>query len=196
MADYDAPERGLFGSGRSWFGKRTAPPFTLLDLRLQNLFPIRVTLSRTGSLPARVGLRKDIVFLDLIRLAGWKGCKVIGDEREFGGRRALWALFISEHPRQSLCLRLAASLASLLINSIDCGPRRTLHFQKAILSTVLPARSVCDGAVGGGQLHELSCSERQQQGHQGGRRSIPSFQDTIFNGVINLNVPLRAVEYR
>ncbi|KAK2075574.1 hypothetical protein QBZ16_001682 [Prototheca wickerhamii] len=67
MADYDAPERGLFGSGRSWFGKRTAPPFTLLDLRLQNLFPIRVTLSRTGILPARVGLRKDIVFLDLIR---------------------------------------------------------------------------------------------------------------------------------
>lgn len=80
MADYDAPERGLFGSGRSWFGKRTAPPFTLLDLRLQNLFPIRVTLSRTGILPARVGLRKDIVFLDLIRLAGWEGCRVM--ERE------------------------------------------------------------------------------------------------------------------
>ena len=60
----------------------------------------------------------------------------------------------------------------------------------------LPARFICDGAVRGGRLHELHCCGRQQQAHTGDRRSIPSFQDTIFNGVINLNVPLRAVEYR
>ncbi|KAL6782287.1 hypothetical protein ACKKBG_A06235 [Auxenochlorella protothecoides x Auxenochlorella symbiontica] len=59
---------GVFGSARSWFGPNKPPPFTLIDFNVQNLFPIRLTLARDALLPSRVGIRKDVVLLDLIRM--------------------------------------------------------------------------------------------------------------------------------
>lgn len=61
---------GVFGSARSWFGPNKPPPFTLIDFNVQNLFPIRLTLARDALLPSRVGIRKDVVLLDLIRWVG------------------------------------------------------------------------------------------------------------------------------